>query len=159
MAPGTWMKETTAAAGMATGVGAAPGFVSTACYQSEYAMSTLTGNATIQSSVDAYKSMLGTAGEAVTASLGGEKGVRARRDNLGPLRTSTSTVRSSKSSRYTNCTCPNCTEAERLGITGDNLRKFANVHSCHIDGCGKVSSRETRDNGLHSLQFYQSVWV
>uniref|UniRef100_A0A5S6QD62 C2H2-type domain-containing protein n=1 Tax=Trichuris muris TaxID=70415 RepID=A0A5S6QD62_TRIMR len=39
-----------------------------------------------------------------------------------------------------NCDCPNCREAERLGPTGGQLRKKS-IHSCHIPGCGKVYNK------------------
>ncbi len=39
-----------------------------------------------------------------------------------------------------NCSCPNCQEADRLGPAGDALRR-RNIHSCHIPGCGKVYNK------------------
>lgn len=45
--------------------------------------------------------------------------------------------------RYTgrsNCDCPNCQEADRMGPAGEHLRK-RNIHSCHIPGCGKVYNK------------------
>ncbi|XP_037553343.1 transcription factor Sp8-like [Nematolebias whitei] len=35
------------------------------------------------------------------------------------------------------CDCPNCQEAERLGLGGSSPKRRG-VHSCHIPGCGKV---------------------
>ncbi|VDO95275.1 unnamed protein product [Soboliphyme baturini] len=39
-----------------------------------------------------------------------------------------------------NCDCPNCQEADRLGPSGSHLRKRT-IHSCHIPGCGKVYNK------------------
>ncbi|ELU09936.1 hypothetical protein CAPTEDRAFT_39149, partial [Capitella teleta] len=39
-----------------------------------------------------------------------------------------------------NCGCPNCQEADRMGPAGEALRK-RNIHSCHIPGCGKVYNK------------------
>ena len=53
--------------------------------------------------------------------------------------------RSSASKRYpsrSNCACPNCAEADRLGPAGEHLRK-RNIHSCHIPGCGKVYNKSS----------------
>ncbi|ESO88051.1 hypothetical protein LOTGIDRAFT_126754, partial [Lottia gigantea] len=41
-----------------------------------------------------------------------------------------------------NCNCPNCHEADRLGPAGEHLRK-RNIHSCHIAGCGKVYNKSS----------------
>ncbi|XP_050418446.1 transcription factor Sp9-like [Patella vulgata] len=41
-----------------------------------------------------------------------------------------------------NCNCPNCHEADRLGPAGEHLRK-RNIHSCHIPGCGKVYNKSS----------------
>jgi len=38
-----------------------------------------------------------------------------------------------------NCTCPNCQEAERLGPAAAAFKP--KVHSCHIPGCGKVYNK------------------
>ena len=49
------------------------------------------------------------------------------------------------SKRYpgrSNCDCPNCAEADRLGPAGEALRK-RNIHSCHIPGCGKVYNKSS----------------
>ena len=42
----------------------------------------------------------------------------------------------------TNCGCPNCQEAERLGPKR-NSSKNRNVHNCHIPGCGKVYGKSS----------------
>ena len=48
----------------------------------------------------------------------------------------------SKRAGRSNCDCPNCAEADRLGPAGDALRK-RNIHSCHIPGCGKVYNKSS----------------
>ncbi|ELU09935.1 hypothetical protein CAPTEDRAFT_224157 [Capitella teleta] len=51
--------------------------------------------------------------------------------------------RSASSRRYpgrSNCDCPNCQEADRMGPAGEALRK-RNIHSCHVPGCGKVYNK------------------
>ncbi|XP_076823550.1 uncharacterized protein LOC143469672 [Clavelina lepadiformis] len=40
-------------------------------------------------------------------------------------------------SSRSNCNCPNCQEAERIGPAGFK----SNLHSCHIPGCGKVYNK------------------
>ncbi|XP_067686587.1 transcription factor Sp9-like [Haliotis asinina] len=47
--------------------------------------------------------------------------------------------------RYTgrsNCDCPNCQEADRLGPAGEHIRK-RNLHNCHIPGCGKIYNKSS----------------
>nr|CAB3266501.1 ZF(C2H2)-2 transcription factor [Phallusia mammillata] len=49
---------------------------------------------------------------------------------------------SRNSRRYpgrSNCSCPNCQEAERIGPTAAAFKP--KVHSCHIPGCGKVYNK------------------
>ncbi|CAB3410821.1 unnamed protein product [Caenorhabditis bovis] len=41
-----------------------------------------------------------------------------------------------------NCECPNCLEAERVGATNMPARKRG-VHNCHIAGCGKVYNKSS----------------
>lgn len=56
------------------------------------------------------------------------------------MRSSSGTTTGAAQRRYpgrSNCDCPNCQEADRLGPAGAHLRK-RNVHSCHIPGCGKI---------------------
>ncbi|KRZ11781.1 Transcription factor Sp9, partial [Trichinella zimbabwensis] len=50
------------------------------------------------------------------------------------------TVKRYNSTNRSNCDCPNCQEAERLGPAGAQLRKKM-IHSCHIPGCGKVYNK------------------
>lgn len=45
-------------------------------------------------------------------------------------------IRSTAAGR-SNCECPNCQEADRLG---PNARR-RNIHNCHVAGCGKVYSK------------------
>lgn len=49
-----------------------------------------------------------------------------------------------KSGRYSgsrsNCECPECQAAERMGVAGLALKKRG-THSCHIPGCGKIYSK------------------
>ena len=81
---------------------------------------------------DTYKTLLpgGQAGELSSTSFASPY--------LTPPSIPSITSRSSR--RYpgrSNCDCPNCQEADRLGPAGEALRK-RNIHSCHIPGCGKV---------------------
>ncbi|CAD6184845.1 unnamed protein product [Caenorhabditis auriculariae] len=41
-----------------------------------------------------------------------------------------------------NCECPNCAEAERIGINNVAARKRG-IHNCHIAGCGKVYTKSS----------------
>ncbi|KAK6106379.1 hypothetical protein QQG55_23985 [Brugia pahangi] len=55
---------------------------------------------------------------------------------------STAHVGGGKLSTRSNCECPNCQEAERLGIA--NLpAKIRGIHNCHVPGCGKVYSKSS----------------
>uniref|UniRef100_A0A0N4ZES7 C2H2-type domain-containing protein n=1 Tax=Parastrongyloides trichosuri TaxID=131310 RepID=A0A0N4ZES7_PARTI len=40
------------------------------------------------------------------------------------------------------CECPNCLEAQRIGILNIPEKK-RNIHNCHIPGCGKVYSKSS----------------
>uniref|UniRef100_A0A0K0G071 Transcription factor Sp6 (inferred by orthology to a human protein) n=1 Tax=Strongyloides venezuelensis TaxID=75913 RepID=A0A0K0G071_STRVS len=40
------------------------------------------------------------------------------------------------------CECPNCLEAQRIGIINVPEKK-RNIHNCHIPGCGKVYSKSS----------------
>ena len=87
----------------------------------------------LQDTYSTYKSMLSTQTEL------GATGVSSfyARSGLSNL----SNSRGQR--RYTgrsNCDCPNCQEADRLGPAGEHLRK-RNIHSCHIPGCGKVYNK------------------
>ena len=88
---------------------------------------------------DAYKSLVPGSSQ---AEFGCPAGV------MTPLFPSVPTVmngRTSASKRYpsrSNCACPNCAEADRLGPAGEHLRK-RNIHSCHIPGCGKVYNKSS----------------
>ena len=96
-----------------------------------YGLNTLTSQILNSSARDTYKSLLPGQTDASTSSL------------LTP--TSLPSVSSRSSRRYpsrSNCDCPNCQEAERIGPVGDSLRKH-NVHSCHIPGCGKVYNKSS----------------
>ncbi|KAM3721151.1 Specificity protein transcription factor [Dirofilaria immitis] len=42
----------------------------------------------------------------------------------------------------TNCECPNCQEAEKLGIANIPA-KIRGIHNCHVPGCGKVYSKSS----------------
>lgn len=41
-----------------------------------------------------------------------------------------------------NCECPNCQEAERVGINNVPVKKRG-IHNCHIAGCGKVYNKSS----------------
>uniref|UniRef100_A0A914XH12 C2H2-type domain-containing protein n=1 Tax=Plectus sambesii TaxID=2011161 RepID=A0A914XH12_9BILA len=41
-----------------------------------------------------------------------------------------------------NCECPNCQEAERLGPSSMAFKKRG-IHNCHVPGCGKVYSKSS----------------
>ncbi|KAL6731885.1 hypothetical protein Aduo_002706 [Ancylostoma duodenale] len=41
-----------------------------------------------------------------------------------------------------NCECPNCAEAERIGINNVPMKKRG-IHNCHIAGCGKVYNKSS----------------
>ncbi|WKX91243.1 hypothetical protein Q1695_009796 [Nippostrongylus brasiliensis] len=41
-----------------------------------------------------------------------------------------------------NCECPNCQEAERIGINNVPVKKRG-IHNCHIAGCGKVYNKSS----------------
>ncbi|KJH51647.1 zinc finger, C2H2 type [Dictyocaulus viviparus] len=41
-----------------------------------------------------------------------------------------------------NCECPNCMEAERIGINNVPVKKRG-IHNCHIAGCGKVYNKSS----------------
>ncbi|CEF66126.1 Transcription factor Sp6 [Strongyloides ratti] len=40
------------------------------------------------------------------------------------------------------CECPNCLEAQRIGVINVPEKK-RNIHNCHIPGCGKVYSKSS----------------
>ncbi|CAI4221315.1 unnamed protein product [Auanema sp. JU1783] len=59
-----------------------------------------------------------------------------------PNSTTTSAPTANKYSSRGNCECPNCAEAERIGINNVPMKK-RNIHSCHIRGCGKVYNKSS----------------
>ena len=145
-APNAWLKD------IPTGF-ASSAFASSAGYhQADYALAAFANVPSSQSSAEVYKSLIGVG----VAEYGGKLPSSRCEGMLLPppppspttttsVPTTTTTLKSRSkvggSSRYSsrsNCTCPNCTEAERLGISGEHLRKHGSVHSCHIPGCGKV---------------------
>ncbi|XP_005100251.1 transcription factor Sp8 [Aplysia californica] len=95
------------------------------------------GQHLLQDTYSTYKSMLSSQ----TADLGA---AATMSPFLAATRSGISGLPSSRTQRrYTgrsNCDCPNCQEADRLGPAGEHLRK-RNIHSCHIPGCGKVYNK------------------
>ena len=100
----------------------------------------------LQDTYSTYKSMLTSAATGGQASdLGAAAAAAASMSPfLAATRSGISSLPSSRTQRrYTgrsNCDCPNCQEADRLGPAGEHLRK-RNIHSCHIPGCGKVYNK------------------
>ena len=96
------------------------------------------GQHLLQDTYSTYKSMLNSQS---AADLGAAASISPF---LAATRTGISGLPSSRTQRrYTgrsNCDCPNCQEADRLGPAGEHLRK-RNIHSCHIPGCGKVYNK------------------
>uniref|UniRef100_A0A0N5ASY0 C2H2-type domain-containing protein n=1 Tax=Syphacia muris TaxID=451379 RepID=A0A0N5ASY0_9BILA len=41
-----------------------------------------------------------------------------------------------------NCECPNCQEAERIGMANVPIKKRG-IHNCHVPGCGKLYSKSS----------------
>ncbi|XP_059145766.1 transcription factor Sp9-like [Physella acuta] len=93
------------------------------------------GQHLLQDTYSTYKSMLTSPSDLGAASMS---------PFLAATRSGISGLPSSRTQRrYTgrsNCDCPNCQEADRLGPAGEHLRK-RNIHSCHIPGCGKVYNK------------------
>nr|AHL30198.1 SP8 [Urechis unicinctus] len=89
---------------------------------------------------DSYKSMLpGSCQADISSTMTSSLLARAPPHNA----ISSSSASSKSARRYpgrSNCDCPNCQEADRLGPAGEALRK-SNIHSCHIPGCGKVYNK------------------
>lgn len=94
------------------------------------------GQHLLQDTYSTYKSMLSSQSD-LSAAASMSPFLAATRSGMTGL-PSARTQR-----RYTgrsNCDCPNCQEADRLGPAGEHLRK-RNIHSCHIPGCGKVYNK------------------
>ncbi|KAK0043058.1 transcription factor Sp9 [Biomphalaria pfeifferi] len=93
------------------------------------------GQHLLQDTYSTYKTMLSSQPDLGAASMS---------PFLAATRSSISGLPSARTQRrYTgrsNCDCPNCQEADRLGPAGEHLRK-RNIHSCHIPGCGKVYNK------------------
>ena len=63
-----------------------------------------------------------------------------------------------------NCNCPNCQEADRLGPAGTAFKP--KVHNCHIPGCGKVYNKTSHlkahlrwHSGKQNVAFCQMLFV
>ncbi|CAL1543826.1 unnamed protein product, partial [Lymnaea stagnalis] len=143
---GSWLSDA-ASSSAAAGAAALRSQISPNYPSSDFSLSHALGsNATnallssgqhlLQDTYSTYKSMLTSQSD-----LGGAASMSpflaATRSGISGL-PSTRTQR-----RYTgrsNCDCPNCQEADRLGPAGEHLRK-RNIHSCHIPGCGKVYNK------------------
>ncbi|KAK7506348.1 hypothetical protein BaRGS_00002460 [Batillaria attramentaria] len=98
-----------------------------------------TGQHLLQDTYTTYKTMLSSH---QTSDLA--HGTPAMSSFLARSTSGLPTLPSSRAQRrYTgrsNCDCPNCQEADRMGPAGEHLRK-RNIHSCHIPGCGKVYNK------------------
>ncbi len=120
-AAGSWLKAESCA-----------GFPSAAGYAASTDYSSLAASSSSLLARDTYKTML-------PASQPHELSSTAF------LSTGFPSLSSRASRRYpgrSNCDCPNCQEADRLGPAGEALRK-RNLHSCHIPGCGKVYNKSS----------------
>ena len=118
-----WLKDTTLGSGLANSYPAS----------TSYGFSPLTSPFLASSARDTYKSFIPSSQHDVISSpfpslpsIGGPITSKANRRYPG----------------RSNCDCPNCAEADRLGPAGEALRK-RNIHSCHIPGCGKVYNKSS----------------